>query len=455
MAIPLYLFDKRTSFFLALCCLPLLFLPKINLFSLSASETAGIRIDDFVLMFLSIVLFWAHVSVEKRMSSIEKWVMAFVLWSCLSFAVNRVFLIFHLIPATSIIFYSIRMLEYFVFFYVGMLSAPLISIGSMITFFFVWNAVIMVLQKLSLVGMFASSGYVAVANDRVSGIASFPSETGMLLIMIFAYMLYTKKSKGPGSWTFLPTLTRLYQLTRIYWLFLIFAILIAITGARIALAALAFIFGCRVISEMRTGTAASRFIAIVFLSVGFVVMALGVQHGTKLVERSAGLISWRNVELISKTWERMDITHAQNDQQEVKYEKYDMSWWMRIHKWCYALKMYVVHPITYLQGVGPGFASPALDGGLLRVFVETGVVGTFIFAQLLIAIARLSVPLKWMVVGFILNMIFFDVYLAYKPMSLLFFAAGSTYAAARKPVVLSQSRPELIFKGYNASNTTL
>ena len=51
---------------------------------------------------------------------------------------------------------------------------------------------------------------------------------------------------------------------------------------------------------------------------------------------------------------------------EVKFENYDMSWWMRIQKWCYALKMYVMHPISYLQGVGPGFATPALDGGFVE-----------------------------------------------------------------------------------------
>ena len=251
----------------------------------------------------------------------------------------------------------------------------------------------------------------------------------MLLIMVFAFLLYAGKDKIMSQWTIFPTLSRIYQFVRIYWLFFFFAILTALTGARIALAALVFIFGWRVIMEIKNGTVASRALAVIFFSFGILIIALAVQHATNLIERSAGLVSWRNVELVSKTWDQVDISHAQDDQIEVKYENYDMSWWMRIHKWCYALKMYVTHPITYIQGVGPGFATAALDGGLLRILTETGIVGSIIFAQLLIAIGRLSMPLKWMVIGFVLNMIFFDVYLAYKPMSLLFFTAGSTYAA--------------------------
>jgi hypothetical protein len=425
-------FDRRTAFFIVLCCLPLLFFPKINLLSLSKSETAGIRFDDVVLLVLCVFLFWAHVTVEKGMSSIERWVMAFVLWSLVSFATNRVFVAFGLIPASSSIFYCLRMLEYFIFFYIGALSAPILSTGTVIKLFFVWNAFLMILQKLAIVGQFTSSGYVAIANDRVAGIGSFPSETGMLLIMVFAYMLFVEKEKVSGGWTVFPAVTRLYRFTRIYLLFFVFAVLIALTGARIALAALVVIFVFRIVAEIRTGSTASRALAIFSFTFGILIIGLAVQHATSLIERSAGLVSWRNVELITKTWDRVDVSQSQDMQNEVKFEKYDMSWWMRIHKWAYALKMYVMHPITYLQGVGPGFATPALDGGLLRILTETGVIGCVIFAGLLRSIGRLSEPLKWMVVGFLLNMIFFDVYLAYKPMSLLFFTAGSTFAAAKK-----------------------
>ena len=42
-----------------------------------------------------------------------------------------------------------------------------------------------------------------------------------------------------------------------------------------------------------------------------------------------------------------------------------------------------------------------------------------------------------MMIAFLLNMLFFDVYLAYKPMSLIFLIVGYAYAAKEKGVDLS------------------
>ena len=46
-----WLFDKRLAALLSLLCLPLLFLPKVNLLRFSG-ETAGLRIDDLLLSLL-------------------------------------------------------------------------------------------------------------------------------------------------------------------------------------------------------------------------------------------------------------------------------------------------------------------------------------------------------------------------------------------------------------------
>jgi hypothetical protein len=101
---------------------------------------------------------------------------------------------------------------------------------------------------------------------------------------------------------------------------------------------------------------------------------------------------------------------------------------MRIHKWIYALKIYFDHPESYLQGIGPGFAFAALDGGLLRILTENGLIGAFLYWMFFASIYHQSKQLAWMVLVFVINMIFFDVYLAYKPMILLFFVSGYTYA---------------------------
>src|SRR5690606_31552302 len=112
--------------------------------------------------------------------------------------------------------------------------------------------------------------------------------------------------------------------------------------------------------------------------------------------------------------------------------KEDTSWWMRIHKWLYALKIYLDHPESYFQGIGPGFAMAALDGGVLRIFVEYGIIGFILFFQLFYRIAKVSETLEYCIVAFAINMIFIDVYLAYKPMALIFFMTGYFYAEKKR-----------------------
>jgi hypothetical protein len=62
------------------------------------------------------------------------------------------------------------------------------------------------------------------------------------------------------------------------------------------------------------------------------------------------------------------------------------------------------------------------------MLVENGLIGLFLFWKFFKSIAKKSPQLMSMVAVFALNMIFFDVYIAYKPMSLLFLVAGMTWA---------------------------
>ena len=43
-------------------------------------------------------------------------------------------------------------------------------------------------------------------------------------------------------------------------------------------------------------------------------------------------------------------------------------------------------------------------------------------------IYKQSEMMKWMIIAFVINNMFIDIYLAYKPMSLLFLASGYVYA---------------------------
>src|ERR1700722_16220444 len=99
-------FDKRSALLLLWLTLPLLFLPKINLIGFGR-ETAGIRIDDIMLLCFSVVCFFAHFSIRQQFSPIEKTVAAITGLALFSFGFNKLFLYSSLLEVHSSIFYAL------------------------------------------------------------------------------------------------------------------------------------------------------------------------------------------------------------------------------------------------------------------------------------------------------------------------------------------------------------
>jgi hypothetical protein len=428
-------FDRNTSFLIVLLCLPLIFLPKINLIGFGGKETAGIRLDDIILLILFGIVFWAHFSLRRRFDEIERSVFILVAFSLFSFTINRFLVAADLLHVHASLFYCVRLLEYFLFFYLGALSSLFFKAGTIIRAFFLWNLLIIILQKIGLVGQFSTHGYIPAAWDRSPGIASFPSEAGVLLNLAFCFLIYDEETTK--KWiSFLPRAAqKVAEKTAIYCLFLLCAFLIIMTGSRIAILALVVTFAFRLKQEMNWRSLKSYVAIFIFLGIACTAIPLLIMKTDAVFARSAGLLSFRNFELIGIVWERINLDHDPIGNESVKENAgYDMSWWMRIHKWCYALKIYYLHPECYLQGIGPGFAMAGLDGGFLRILTENGVIGCFLFWKVFAPIYRKMKQLKWMMISLMINMIFFDVYLAYKPMSLLFFVTGYAYSALKSEV---------------------
>ena len=286
----------------------------------------------------------------------------------------------------------------------------------------------MLLQKAQLIGIFSVEGYIAKTNDRILGIASFGSEIGLLLNLMFCYFIYMPfpKSKFEG---FLPKNLKIFLRENLpYWLLLIFVSLVVLSGARTSIAALIISFAASLPSLVKWKKPSNYIMPILALAAACGVLVLGLYNYSGIITRSKGLLSFSNIELISTVWQNITLEYDPIGRESVSMGGNDASWWMRIHKWCYALKFYVLNPQCWIQGIGPGFAMAALDGGFLRILTELGILGVFCFGSLFKNIAKQSPQLKWMVIVFLLNMVFFDAYLAYKPMSLLFLVSGATAA---------------------------
>lgn len=423
------IFDKRSALFLMALTLPLLFLPKVNLLTFG-QETAGLRLDDLLLFAFALICFWAHFSMRKSFSAIEKTLFAIVGLSLLSFSINRLLFAAAILPVSSSLFYCLRILEYFLFFYVGALAFRFLRIETIIKLFFAWNLLLMGLQKLQIIGIFSVEGYIAKPDDRMLGIASFGSEIGLLLNLLFCYLIYQEDTSSPARFFRMPAeIKRLGSLIYPYSLLLLFVLLVVLSGARMAIFALFVIFLFRLKDLIQWRKPSSYILPAAALSLGIGLMIFSLYHASGIITRSKGLLSFANLELISTVWDNIALDYDPIDKESVRKGLHDTSWWMRIHKWCYAAKLYWLHPECWLQGIGPGFAMAALDGGFLRILTELGILGCALYGRLFYLMATQSKQLYWMMTAFMLNMIFFDVYLAYKPMSLLFLVTGYTYAS--------------------------
>ena len=112
------------------------------------------------------------------------------------------------------------------FFYIGFLASTFFSLRKILMLFVGWNFIWMLLQKTGMIGGVSVKGIVAMASQRVYGIASFPSEMGALLSMLFCFFLLRGGKERKPNWA------------ATYFLFLLFSTFTIFTGSRIAIAAI-------------------------------------------------------------------------------------------------------------------------------------------------------------------------------------------------------------------------
>lgn len=435
-------FENKLSLFILLFTLPLLFLPKINLIGVQ-SETAGVRLDDFVLLAMGGLFMLAHALSHKRLYKVEGWILILTGFAIFSFLCNRFLVAHELLYMDAKIFYAIRLLEYFLFFYIGALASYYVRSSLLIRLLFLWNLLFMTLQKLNLAGAMTVLGYNADASSRVYGIASFPSEMGLILNLMFCHMIFDEPSRSRFVHLFASPLVRDFcRKFYLYGLFGLFGIFVVFTGNRISILALFLCFAYRLKQEFSVRSISSIILMVCLIPVLLSGVSVLITKTAAIYERSAGLFSFKNLELAHIVWDRIDMTINPIGNEVISSEEYDASWWMRIHKWIYVLKAYVENPACYLQGLGPGFAWAALDGGILRIPMEYGLIGAFFFWKFFSCLMRINQQTKWMMIAFLINMIFFDAYLAYKTMSILLFTCG--HAFERKHSILRTQERQAI-----------
>jgi hypothetical protein len=397
----LYRFSRPTGQILGWTGLLLLFIPKLNVIGLQVGGAAGLRIDDLLLLFCfflfaSILLYYSDVRPRK----IE---LFFGIWVGAQLASNLVNVTLY---GRSSYLYSLRFIEYFLFFYFGYYFAQRNDLRKVAKAILWINGPIMVLQMFGIVGGFASAlpGYTANVG-RPIGLTGGPWEIGVLINFCLAILLFdgdvTKKAAIK--------------------VFLITTALVLLTASRMAMVTqLAIIIafyrhrGRNTLSFLWKSGVALTILAAVLWFVP-----------NPLQKRSQKLFDIENLRYMQQMYERtpdnpsLDAFYDFENQDDS-----DMSWVMRVSKWCVVIKLWMRDSTNPIFGLGPGGIGVALDGGWLRVVIETGFLGLISLLALAPCIWRISQTLRIMLLSIAINMLMLDIYLAYKVMAFLFFTAG-------------------------------
>jgi hypothetical protein len=405
----------------------MLFMPKVNIVSI-AGESAGIRIDD-VLLFVILALLMAGVLLARkvRINRIES--ITFLLIGYLLFS-NFVNL--QLFDRSSLL-YSLRYVEYFIFFYIGryFFDARYSAARLLYAMLFV-NAILMVLQDFAIIGGFGSAGFSPDVASRPIGVTGGPWELGALLNVCLAIFLFDRK-EVPG-------------VTSRILVIAFTSALVVMTGARMPALAHVFLISYYLYLHAPNKT---YFLGRAAIIGGPLLVAI-LLIPNPLTGRSGNIFSAANIELFQEQYSKglPEENFEGFSQSYIAEEGTDLSWLIRVARWTIAIKTWTHSPLTWFVGVGPGNWGPALDGGWLRVMTEWGLFGLSIFLVFLYRIAQISRAAFAMVVALAINMLFIDIHIAYKAMSLFFFLSG--YAYNKERANRGEVHKPSIYRGYVA-----
>lgn len=383
------------------CGVLLLFLPKINLVHF-AEETAGLRIDDLILaglcaFLVAVMSFGIRTSVSKFEILFFGLVAEAIASNCINLA------LFH----RSSLFYSLRLLEYFLFFYLGIYFTH--SLVRVAQWLLIANAAVMFLQVAGLVGAATSEGVATSIQGRAVGLTGGPWEVGTVINFCCAIIAFDKhrgQRRGTALFTFLAGF-----------------VLLLLTGSRMATIAQVVLVLMYFYLQSKN---ALRFITISVALLAVVISAI-VLIPNPVAKRSEKLFDADNIQAFKVLYQRTpdDPTMSGLADFTVVDDTADLSWVIRAAKWAGAIKAWNRSPMSILFGIGPGTLGPSLDGGWLRVLSETGAAGLLLYLLFCRYIFRnTDWQMRAVLVSLLINMLMVDIHIAYKAMSFFMFCLG-------------------------------
>lgn len=383
----------------------LLFLPKFNLIEIGGSR-AGIRIDDILLAFLTIYAFFLNSGVFlkylfERQNKILLWFVGLTVFGAIFSGGN--------------ILFSLRMVEYLMIYVIARMTISPNWFKYIIGSYLCVNLVVCVLQFFGVLGGFTLEyGYMHLS-DRFIGLTNGPWELGALVALGVCALIFPFKDVKIRTLAF--------------WA-LVAGCLMIFSGARTPAASFVVLIGYVLVRLLMKG----RIVlvsSLVFVAACVYIFSPYLEDlGISLNSRATTTLKHGgNFEYFVESMKNLDLNSVNDNYYRndaaVASAGLDVSLNQRIFIIELLVSSYVnSNLLKQIFGLGLGYFGPSTDVGWLRIFVETGIVGFFIFIYYLYRVARSgsSEVCATLVAMLVINMITLDAFIGYKVMFVYYLA---------------------------------
>lgn len=379
---------------------------------------AGLRVDDLLLASAFVLLLVRGDLRQVPRSAALRAYLVFL-------AVNLISALWNgwrgRVPAVYGLLFTARLAEYLLFYAMGWV---LVSRGAKL-----WRSFRWYFYALCVVVPLQTLGVLKVASlfnaNRASGNTNGPYELAIVAAFFLCVFGYEERKK-------LSTLAAVMMM--------------ALTASRATFAGTAVGYGWRVLRQRR-GRVRGLLLASAVLcaawgaSVWMEHRSAGAVDSDALSSRlqsGSQLASAADVRLL---WEAVPTYANENDYYAGAFldaadyavlSGGDVSGMIRVYRWATLLKTTLAHGDSVLIGLGPSFGSAAVDGYYVRVFIETGILGSACFLWFLRRLwisQPVGAAFREFVLIVVVSALMIDVFASYKTMLLLWVWHGASMAA--------------------------
>jgi hypothetical protein len=379
---------------------------------------SGIRADDLLILVTGVILLLRGDLHRIRRSAALNIYLGFLgvglisaLWNSVA---GRVSLLISL-------FFVARLLQYLVFYYMGYIIARRgLTLSRVFTIYLVLLGVTVPLQML---GLFPVFGTFAGITSRAVGNTNGPYELAMVASFMICYLGYYQRRRISSWFSFLLILLSASRIT---------SVAAALSATKVMLA--------------RTRSRRVRIVAVAViacLGIGGFLAIRGVGNDTSrrdqkgLLARLSTASSGTSLETIGVAYDHAPVYQNSADYYEGEFVtaimearagEADMSGLERLFRWTTLIKSTLSGADSIFLGLGPSFGTAAVDGYFVRVFIETGLLGVFMFGWFAWTLLFRDRSVFWPFREYFLIMLatgcFIDIFVSYKPMLLLWLWYG-------------------------------